>query len=147
MFCILSSCFDWVSSWSFNILFSLWKLVCFVTCSGLIFSLLIFEEQMSMLVQWCLCEEGSFGEYSSWLKYLISTAGWNVLHQASTLLWQIGDLASIMMHLLAYKFLIFISVKTHVNMIVGSIWVTLIPLVGVSRSYWVTGLPLFIVLI
>ena len=65
-------------------------------------------------------------------------------------LWRIRDVAFIMMHLLAYTCMILISAKIHVHMTVSFIWVTLIPLVGgegISRSYWVTVLPLLIGLI
>ena len=51
--------------------------------------------------------------------------------------WRIGDIVSIMIHLLAYTCMILTSAKTHVHMTVCSIEVTLIPLVhveNVSRS-------------
>ena len=46
-FYILVSCFDWVSCWSFNILFSLIKLVSSVPYSELWFNFLILEEDFT----------------------------------------------------------------------------------------------------
>ena len=66
------------------------------------------------------------------------------IFSVSTPLWQIRA------YLLAYTCMTIIYAKIYVHMIVPSIWVPLILLVvfgGVSRSYWVTGLQLLIVLI
>ena len=68
IFCILFSCFDWVSSCPFNLLFSFCKLVSFITCSELRFSLLIFEGKSS---PW---HDDSFGIFVTLFSWSISVA-------------------------------------------------------------------------